>query len=453
MTQAAGAANLSAANAIDRDQEELLGLLYLCPCAIIKIDTLGSILLMNPYGTQILMPLSQNGQLENLFDIFSPFAPEVAEMAQRFSGRAGRVCEEHRVMLPMRSAKIGPSILSITLQKVDADTFVAVLTDVTSAARREVAIRASEERLHAVLDGVREYAICTADMDGIITSWNSAAARLDDYRGDETIGQHLDLLVPSTGSSKSAMKRGMEIALRDDAHDFEGWRVRKDARRYWAKTAIGVLRAKDGRTPIGFSIITQDLTEQRRAEDHLRSLAMTDPLTGALNRRSFFEQSKAARARSAVAGAFTIFMIDADFFKHVNDVHGHEAGDTVLQRIVADCRKELRTSDVLGRFGGEEFAVLLPASTTDTGRIVAERIRERIEASGRVAGSVPCTVSIGVATSGQMSETVEEVIARADVALYAAKESGRNRVVIADSPAAAVPETVEPVPTVPTTTL
>jgi diguanylate cyclase (GGDEF)-like protein/PAS domain S-box-containing protein len=417
----------------EREQEELLELLYLCPGAIIKLDAYGSIALMNPYGAQILMPLSTNGQLANLFDLFAPFAPEVAEMAQRFPARTGRVCEEHRVTLPRRAPNLAGTILSVTLQKVDPDTFVAVLTDVTSAARREVAVRVSEERLHAVLDGVKEYAICTADTDGLITSWNSAAARLDDYRSDETIGQHLDLLVPSSGSSKSAMRRGIEIALREDAYDFEGWRVRKDGRRYWASTAIGVLRAKHSQTPIGFSIISRDLTEQRRAEDQLRALAMTDSLTGALNRRSFFDQAQTARVRCAAAGnPLTVLVLDADLFKNVNDTHGHEAGDATLQRIVADCRKELRSSDILGRFGGEEFAILLPASTTENGRAVAERIRERAQASGEQPGMVPCTVSIGVAGSISCHEELEALINRADAALYAAKAAGRNCVVAAE---------------------
>jgi diguanylate cyclase (GGDEF)-like protein/PAS domain S-box-containing protein len=360
-------------------------------------------------------------------------------MARRFPSRTGKVCEDHRVVLPSHAPGCPNPMVSVTLQKVDSATFVAVLTDVTSAAARELHVRTSEERLHAVIDGIKDYAICTVDSSGVITSWNRAAERFDDYRSDEMIGRHLDFLVPSNGASKSPMRRRLEIAQRDGSHAFEGWRVRKDGRRYWASTSIDVLMAKDGEMPMGFSVITQDLTEQRRAEDRLRVLAMTDPLTEALNRRSFFENAKREIARLAAGNeSFSVLLIDADFFKAVNDRFGHEAGDATLQRIVADCRSEIRAADLLGRFGGEEFAILLPAASAGNAFMIAERIRERIVASGEQPGAYPCTVSIGVASSRSPAETVEELISRADGALYAAKASGRNRVADdeADAPAA-----------------
>jgi diguanylate cyclase (GGDEF)-like protein len=228
------------------------------------------------------------------------------------------------------------------------------------------------------------------------------------------------------------MMRRLDIARRDGSHDFEGWRVRKDGKRYWAGTAIGVLLAKDDATVIGYSVITRDLTEQRRAEDRLRVMAMTDPLTGTLNRRAFFENAKRERARlTGVDDHLCVLMLDADFFKAVNDSHGHDAGDATLQRIVADCRREIRASDILARFGGEEFAILLPASSAELGRMIAERIRKRIAASGLESGAFACTVSIGVAAAAAAAETIEATIFRADQALYEAKDAGRNCVVVA----------------------
>lgn len=427
------AARMTEADRAQREQADLLQLLYLCPVGIIQLDAYGAIQLMNPYGAQMLMPLSADGKLDNMFDIFEAFAPEVAEMARRFPMRTGKVCEEHRVIMPHRTPVYPIAMISVTLQKIDDNSLVAVLNDVTSAASRERFVRLSEERLHAVLDGVKDYAIATVDPSGIITSWNRAAERLDDYRSDETMGRHLDFLVPTTSSSKSPLKRGLELALRDGSHDMEGWRVRKDGKRYWAGTAIGLLHSKDGQSMIGYSVITQDLTERRREEDRLRLLAMTDPLTGALNRRAFFESAKVEQARLVPPNdALVVLIIDADFFKVVNDTHGHDAGDATLQRIVTQCRKEIRSSDILGRFGGEEFAILLPGSTIENGRVVAERIREEIEASGQRPGAFACTVSIGVAASSSSDDTVEAMINRADTALYAAKESGRNRVVVSE---------------------
>jgi PAS domain-containing protein len=196
--------------AAEREQEQLLQLLYLCPVGIIKLDAYGSIVLMNPYGAQMLMPLSTDGRLTNLFDLFGEFAPEVGEMARRFPARIGKVCDEHRVFLPGPSPNAPDTIISVTLQKIGSEAYVAVLTDVSAAAERERSVRTSEERLHAVLDGVKDYAICTVDPAGTITSWNCAAERLDDYRSDETMGRSIDFLFPQLGSGKSSMTRRFE---------------------------------------------------------------------------------------------------------------------------------------------------------------------------------------------------------------------------------------------------
>jgi diguanylate cyclase (GGDEF)-like protein len=167
----------------------------------------------------------------------------------------------------------------------------------------------------------------------------------------------------------------------------------------------------------------------------LRLLAMTDPLTGALNRRSFFENAKRERTRLGAANdSLCVLLLDADFFKSVNDKYGHDGGDSTLQRIVNECRAEIRSSDLLGRFGGEEFAILLPASSIENGQQIAERIRERILDSGHQPGAFPCTVSIGVAASLAADETIEEIINRADEALYEAKAGGRNCVIVAGAP-------------------
>ena len=287
-------AALAAAEVEDRDREELLQLLYLCPVAIVKMDGHGNILLMNPNGTQLLMPLSPDGNLENLFNLFALFAPEVGEMAQRYTKRTGKICEEHRFAVSSQALKAGgsPIVVSLTLQKIDSDVLVAVIADVTATAEREVNIRTSEERLHSVLDGVKEYAICTVDPSGIITSWNRAAERLEGYRSDEVMGRHVAMLAPTSAASSNSFKKPLELARREGGHEFEAWRVRKDGSRYWASSTISSLLNRIDQSLLGFSIITRDTTITRRSEDNLRLLASTDPLTGALNRRAFFRSRK-----------------------------------------------------------------------------------------------------------------------------------------------------------------
>jgi diguanylate cyclase (GGDEF)-like protein/PAS domain S-box-containing protein len=417
----------------EREKEALLQLLYLCPVGISKLDAYGSIELINPCAAEMLMPLTANRRLTNLFDLFNAFAPEIGEMARRFPGPAGIVCRDHRVVLPL-SRQVKGAILSVTLRKVDSATYIAVLTDVTAAGQRELCVYKSEERLHAVLEGVKDYAICSVDADGIVTSWNRAAERLDDYRRDEAIGRHIDFLVAWTTLKKSPMTRALEIAARDGSYEFEGWRVRKHGQRYWASTTLGRLHTKDATPAIGFSVITRDLTEGRRAEDRLRLLALSDPLTGVLNRRSFFDNAKRAQARVAAArGAFAVLVFEADRFEGVDDKRRQGADDATLLRIVADCRAEIRAGDIFGRIGDGEFVILLPSSTAFIARGIAERIRARIEQSGREPGAVACTVSIGVAATATPGETIETLLKRADVALCVAKADGRNRVVAADA--------------------
>ncbi|NUB44405.1 GGDEF domain-containing protein [Fertoebacter nigrum] len=148
--------------------------------------------------------------------------------------------------------------------------------------------------------------------------------------------------------------------------------------------------------------------------------AETDPLTGVLNRRGFER-----RVIDRAAGG--MLLLDLDHFKRVNDSLGHEAGDRVLVDVAAAIQSVLRRSDVLARFGGEEFVVFLPAATGPEALAAAQRIRAVIEAQVR-AGGQPVTASIGVA-HGRQPRPVADLLAEADAATYQAKRGGRNRVV------------------------
>jgi two-component system cell cycle response regulator len=122
-------------------------------------------------------------------------------------------------------------------------------------------------------------------------------------------------------------------------------------------------------------------------------------------------------------------MLDADHFKRVNDSHGHQVGDEVLRNLAGRCTKTLRSHDVLGRYGGEEFVIVFPETNLDEATVVAERLRSAIAERPVAAGelSLPVTVSIGLATSAR-GQTPESLLARADAALYEAKRGGRNLV-------------------------
>jgi diguanylate cyclase (GGDEF)-like protein len=164
----------------------------------------------------------------------------------------------------------------------------------------------------------------------------------------------------------------------------------------------------------------------------LEELAITDPLTGIWNRRYLYKQAEMEFQRAQrYQQAFSILMIDIDRFKRINDSYGHTVGDTVLQALVPSVTNSLRKTDSFGRFGGEEFLLLLPETDLDTAIIIAERIRRNIEnliiAYREIKVSI--TVSIGVSSYRIDDNTVELIIQRADAALYQAKNQGRNLVV------------------------
>ncbi len=170
---------------------------------------------------------------------------------------------------------------------------------------------------------------------------------------------------------------------------------------------------------------------QRKLTRVLELQAHTDALTGLANRRRFIEIAEAELVRSRRYDApLSLLMLDIDHFKEVNDAHGHRAGDRVLQQLARTCLEVLRNVDVVGRVGGEEFAILLPETAMPGAVDVAERLREAVEMAkvAREEG-VPLriTVSIGVATLAGL-ENLDTLMSQADYALYDAKHRGRNRV-------------------------
>ena len=413
--------------------ERLLSLLYLCPAAILKFDETGAIELMNPGAIQLLMPIAPKGSIDNFFELFSMIAPEMREMVNRFEGRVGRICDEHRVLAAAGSrAMTRTLVLSVTMQKVEDKSFIAIVTDVTAAASREELIRINSSRLRAAFDGVRDYSICTVDPMGNVTSWNRSAERLDGYRADEIIGASADILVAISGVASHGFASYFSQARHAGFHEFETWRIRKDGKRYWASVAIAVLREQtDDEAIIGYSIVTRDITEQRRSHDELQHLVVTDSLTGALNRRGLFEAALREEERLRTSGGkMALLMLDVDRFKDVNDRYGHTVGDAVLKQIVLRAQIEIRSIDVIGRYGGEEFAILLPGSDITGATVVAERIRSRICESPfeTPSGPIPVSVSIGIAQTSAGSSDIANLVKTADAALYVAKRAGRNQV-------------------------
>jgi diguanylate cyclase (GGDEF)-like protein len=203
---------------------------------------------------------------------------------------------------------------------------------------------------------------------------------------------------------------------------------------------------------VGWVVILHDITDLNRARDdayqardqalataaensrlyeQMRQMAVTDPLTGLYTRRHFFSLSALAFEQSRIHGQpLCAVMIDLDHYKSINDRFGHATGDRVLQLVARFCLDSLRKMDVVGRYGGDELVVLLPQTHLAQAVQAAERLRARIEAAGLDTGTQPVkiTISVGAAECDLRIDTLESLIEHADQALYAAKQTGRNRV-------------------------
>ena len=198
-----------------------------------------------------------------------------------------------------------------------------------------------------------------------------------------------------------------------------------NAARRWQWTAMGL-------GGVLMVVLAAFAVRQVMKARRLRLLAMTDPLTGLANRRhTDYRGSEAFKMARLTGQPFCVLAIDIDHFKAVNDTHGHAVGDTVLQRVGRECQRTLRKLDLMGRIGGEEFTGLLPETDEAAARHVAERLRTGVELLDLddVVPGLRVTISIGVARMREADPDFASVLARADAAMYRAKQGGRNRVV------------------------
>ncbi len=189
---------------------------------------------------------------------------------------------------------------------------------------------------------------------------------------------------------------------------------------------------------LGANIVTQSaafifvgvlIARLRAANEREHALSRVDALTALLNRRAFYDEAAVVLARAQRSGLpLAVAYIDLDHFKRVNDRGGHAAGDQVLQRVAAVLKKSLRTGDVVARIGGDELAVLLPDTTADGASVLLERLRAAVAEAERESG---VTASIGGVSCVSATADIEELLRRADAAMYEAKARGRNNVHLA----------------------
>lgn len=214
------------------------------------------------------------------------------------------------------------------------------------------------------------------------------------------------------------------------------WEFQNTANKHWYQCRDQAIRWIDGRL-VRMEIAT-DITDRKEMEQALKAakaeaekLADTDELTGLNNRRAFFNLSNQVISQALRTGEpVAVIMFDLDHFKQVNDRWGHAAGDTVLRGMAATAQRTVRDSDILARLGGEEFAILLPATDLPKARYLAQRLQQAFSSQifPVADGTVRCTASFGIAAASSQQITLDDLLRQADKALFRAKEAGRNRV-------------------------
>lgn len=427
---------------IAREHEALLQFLYLAPVGLIQFDAEGAVQVINPMSAALLMPLSRDGDLDNLFTIFETVAPELRNLCQAFTAPHGQICDGHRVQLTAGiPGKEDPKILAIGIVKLDPQRTMAVLSDVTLIAKRERLLRQSEAWFNAIVTGVEDYALMTLDADGRILHWNESIGRLTKFSADAVTARDFSVFYSPGAITPERVSDRLRQADDDGWSLDDGWRIRADGTRFWGSVMIAPLEASKSQPAISggafagegrYGLILRDISDKRHAAEQLRLANSADHLTGLFNRRAFFEAAELEIERGRrVPRRLSLLMIDADRFKSINDAHGHGVGDAVLRDLAATIAATVRDIDTAARVGGEEFAVLLPSTDLTGAAAVAHRLCESVRA--RVVRTEGCevryTVSVGVSEMPADSTELDALIKRADDALYKAKRGGRDRVV------------------------
>lgn len=290
---------------------------------------------------------------------------------------------------------------------------------------RELA--ASESKYRGVFESVAE-GIYRCRRDGCLIEINPSMAAMFGFSCCE---EFLEVIsnIKQLFCSRKDFGRYESLLVSNGVHRQEVQVCGPDDQTLWVEISASFIPVEKGEPETVVGVLA-DVTERKKMLEDMCRLARTDSLTGLWNRGFFMEQAGREVARSLRSGGeLSLLLLDVDFFKAVNDTYGHDVGDHALIGIADTIRAAVREVDIVGRYGGEEFVVLLPDTSIKTAAMVAERVTSQLRAHRLECGSVKitATVSIGL-TSFREGDDLDSLLRFADIALYAAKKKGRDRV-------------------------
>ena len=318
---------------------------------------------------------------------------------------------------------------------------VGVCQDVTEIAQIELARFEADARFRSAFENA-PIGIALVDFtegsDGRLTEVNRAMCDLTGRTADELTGTTLTALCLAEDAAIDEAQRERLISGEIERFTVEKRALLPDDRLVWHELSVSTIPNPGGQRESGI-VQAQDVTERKRFEEQLRYIADHDSLTGLMNRRRFREELDSQLAlRRRYGGVGALLLIDVDRLKAINDTRGHGAGDVALRRVAEAMRGRFRSTDVLARLAGDEFAVLLPSAKAHEAMRLSEALIARMAADEMASWGV--SVSVGVAPfGGDDTRTTEDVMATADAALYRAKQRGGAVAELADSPPAGFP--------------
>ena len=319
------------------------------------------------------------------------------------------------------------------MQWRNSTTYLISLYDITERKLAEIAVRKLEQSYRELI----EYApigIFTSTFQGKFISANTKLAEIYGYKSVADLIDSIHDIGVQLYVDQSDREKVLTAAERGLANRLEIQRRRKDGSFIWVALSMRVVRDDSGNI-ICYEGFTRDITERKQMEKELQDFATLDFLTGLNNRRHSLELGKLIFDASKRYGSdLTVAIFDIDSFKAVNDTHGHGAGDMVLKMLGKTALESFRSADILGRIGGEEFAVIMPQTRYPEALNAMDRFRRGVESILLEYEGTPLsiTISCGVALLASTDSTLESLLKKADEALYRAKNNGKNMVVAFD---------------------